>query len=689
MAFKKKRLLLLFFLFLGLLPIAYSKTCSELFCPSLGKVCISDYSNESNARCVDSCKENSLAVAPVGSCAINRNYCSAGSVLRDKCDVCGCPKGEKCQIEGTCQKVCKDGTLDGQCAAIKPFYCDNGNLVQKSTVCGCEEGKVSQSDGTCGIGAEMTETTYSDFLKGSYAGAIASRAPNIALEGTAFASGAYEAPSSWWCKPSADKANDGKLRHECDWVSPVSSSITQRDQYIGIEWNEDKTFNEIVFTQSFLQAKSYKIQSFRDGKWIDATKEKFLEHYPKDFAKLEENIGEIQIAERAVFEPVTSKKARIFFPQCYSACRIFEMEVYNSSKSSLKSDTANGFTSAEYISKVYDTQTTQNNITYDKLFFTTHVEAPKKSKSVNIAPLAQVTASSTYNLPFFDQSNLNDETYTEYVPSLSNYYITGWASNSMSNQWVSFMFPQKRRINKLVFLQMQRHHKNFEIRSWDGIKWAAVVPRTSLPYYPNNYPTDDFTLNYTAEVVVSFDAIETQGIQLFFPECYNSCYLREVLIYEELEAASQPKNIALEGTAIASSRYSDAWNESFVNDGFESTMWSAYSYDGTDWIGMQWPTARTINKVRMLQWMPHVICNNFYHLQYWDGNTWRDINRAYNKGTPDDFHLDCINGYDVMKIFTTEDLFTPVTTAKIRILPEPNWHGWPDISEIQVYEAVQ
>lgn len=697
MELKKERWLVLFLLFLSLLPLSvFSKTCSELFCPSLGKTCV--YSNStSEAGCADYCKENDIVIAPVGSCSINRSYCGAGGISRDKCGVCGCPKGMKCQLDGTCLSVCEDGTLDAQCSPKKPLYCQKGILIEKSDVCGCEENKVPQPDGSCGFGGFIEETAESDFLQGSISGSFISKGSpeNLAIEGTAFASSFYNV-LDWWYIPDSGMANDGS--YYGDWVSELSSALFQKDQHIGIEWSEEKTFNEIIFTQSFFLAKNYKIQQFKNGNWIDVTKVQFLQSYPDDFVELAENR---QIAEKVKFPPVTASKVRIVFPECYFACRISEIEIYNSEIDSLKLNVQRGFISGEYISQAYDTRTTQSNITYSKLFMKSSRGTIKKSKSVNIAPLAKVNVSSSYTAPSLDNgSNLIDERLTEYVPELKYSPVTGWASNITINQWVSLRFPEKKRIDKIVFNQIRRYIKSYEIRIWDGIKWKAIVGKTSLPYYPKDFAADDLVGNYLGEVEVNFDGVTTEGIQLYMPECSENgtCYLSEIKVYEEADN-SKPRNIALEGTAIASSTYPGVeWvSKDYVNDGDiivfpydPGNVWIPDDGDDTTgWIGIEWPTPRTISKVNFIQARPMVFCHQYYHLQYWDGTGWKDINRAFNKGTPDDFGLPCVpDSYWQIGVWLSEELFNPVTTTKIRIIPEPRWYQWPYIKEIQAYEAI-
>ena len=368
----KKRMYLLFFVISLLLPLSVnSQTCTQLSCFSFGKTCVQ---TASGAQCADYCKDKGLAVAAVGGCSLDKRYCSAGGVLTSKCSVCGCAKGEVCQSDGSCLKVCNDGTKSGQCSAQKPLYCDNGKLVEKSNNCGCDEGKVPQSDGTCGFKSFAKDSTIYDFIYGLQNG-VRERLNynNIALQGTAFASSTYDAPANWGpYKPTPDKVIDGIYT---DWLSSASSQ-QEKNQYIGIEWNEEKTFNQVKFVQSKRHVKSYKVQYFKDGNWIDATKEKQLEYFPKDF-ELNDWVWE---NENAFFEPVKARKVRIFFPECYGVCRIREVGVYNSDEDSLGLYTPN-YAEGEFISRIIDTGTLKNNVKYENLYFTSHAEGSSGSEA--------------------------------------------------------------------------------------------------------------------------------------------------------------------------------------------------------------------------------------------------------------------------------------------------------------------
>lgn len=72
--------------------------------------------------------------------------CSGGSCyyhhFNQTCEF-GCASGQ-CLY----QNKCTDGTVYGNCSAVKPFYCDNGSLVEKCSVCGCVYGECA-ADESC------------------------------------------------------------------------------------------------------------------------------------------------------------------------------------------------------------------------------------------------------------------------------------------------------------------------------------------------------------------------------------------------------------------------------------------------------------------------------------------------------------------------------------------------------------
>lgn len=102
---------------------------------------------KSEVTCQDKC-------SPAGSKRCSDNgYQICGNYDADAClewsSTINCPLNTICQ-NGVCiQQKCADGTLYGQCSTNKPKYCDNGNLVNKCSICGCSSGLKCQIDESC------------------------------------------------------------------------------------------------------------------------------------------------------------------------------------------------------------------------------------------------------------------------------------------------------------------------------------------------------------------------------------------------------------------------------------------------------------------------------------------------------------------------------------------------------------
>lgn len=651
---------------------------------------------------------NYYPAAPVGGCSASKKYCSPQRTFVNRCDICGCNEGENCTSSGKCVSVCSDGTEYGKCSLQKPLYCDNGNLTQKSEICGCSEGKYPVMDGTCAPKWAVEVSTQNDFSKGAvesgdlrYDKRLGERASivnnnfeDIALSGQAFASSIYEAPSDWSYRPIPSCANNGNYSSPCEWVSNVNPSGYQKEQYLGIMWDTKKTFSQVKFVQSYLHVRSYKIQYLKDGSWIDLTREKFLKHYPLDYTEDLANADKSKVrgVETAEFEPIAAKAVRILFPQCYLYCRIFKVEIYNSANDSINLNQQRGFNSASYVSEIFDTES--KNVRYDKIYFNYSIEPVIKSKSINIAPQAAVETSSsqTFNeYPQVHMSSLNDESFVKYFPQLGGNYYGLWESAKGSNQWIKFNFPQKKKINKIVLWQLLRHIKNYEVKAWDGSKWRIIAKRDNLPHYPKDYSDDGVGYNFTGMIDISFDTVETDKIQVLFPECVDYCALSEVSIYEDSSSiALKSSNIAPYGTAFASSYYTDNYGRKYeaaaINDlgsrGIWDSSWMPANWNSQDIFGIEWAAPRTISKVRIdyaQLAIPSQYCYTHFYLEYWDGSTWQKIikssicDQASWTGNWDDWAI--------------EEIFEPITTTKIRLRPEPFWWGYPSIKEIFVYEA--
>ena len=540
---------LLLCILLFLLPSVYPQSlsftaCDQLFCERQNRVCA--FYQDTGVQCVDACKDDfKIPVGAPLSCTIENRFCDVAGTTRFRCDTCGCPQGNFCDVDNICKRICSDGTKTAQCADTRPQYCQDGRLVDNSQICGCEEGKFSQTDGSCGDGGIIRESSIEDFQKGVLDRLVPHQSINLAPLGTAFASSSYAAPSTWTYRPTADKITDGIFY--TDWVSEVGLSANE-GQYVGIEWSNPKEFDEVVFTQSTFTAKSYKIQVERDGTWIDVVKSKRLPYYPEDFSELNFNYYngfEKRVSEIVSFSPVTSKKVRIFFNDCYSVCRIFEFEVYNTKNSTINlNDTQ---TNGVYISDILDTKTTNRNISYQELGFSYNVEVDT-SKDVNIGPQGTAIAASVYNgLSFVSIASVNDGS------RFGNY----WApSQSQKDDWVGIQWNEPRTINKINLALQQPQitcFGHFVVEYLDGSEWKLA--KRSQKGSPSDFglPCNESGYHKIGNYLVTekFDAVTTSKVRIRpVPYWLDWAYVSEIEVFEDISAI---ENLAPQGTAVVSS----------------------------------------------------------------------------------------------------------------------------------------
>lgn len=541
------------------------KTCEELKCQNQGRIC--SFSPDAGVKCVDACKDEiELPIGEIGQCSIDNRFCDVDGTTRFKCDVCGCSQGHICGIDNTCRKVCNDGTLEGQCAKNLPMLCQDGILMQNAQVCGCEEGMSAQSDGTCGFIGSREDTTAKDFEKGTLKNSvITKKSPgNLALSGTAFASSVYDAPDSWGYEPEPVYLND-RVSVSRDWISEFTGKSINTGQFMGIEWNESQAFNEIYFAQAMFLAKSYKVQYWKEDNWVDLTDVIQLKYYPQDFAEFDFNYN-LTYTHGITFELVNSTKVRVFFPECFSACRVWELEVYNTQESTVKMLNS---APAEFVSQVFNTGITNNNITYQKLYFNAKiVEAGEESKEKNIALEGQAVVSTSQNAPNINSAFLNDGSYQNVVVipgdyqniaprgtvnvgscwecgktiwgwlSLSKDYINDGISYSYGLPWKAWVgagkdlffyieFPEEHTFTYLYFYQLYDNIQNYRIMYWDGFTWkfipgsfdatgaAILVGRgpnlEDIPITTNKIGiTIDSTFQNKAPIITEFQAFESQ-----------------------------------------------------------------------------------------------------------------------------------------------------------------------------------
>ena len=126
--------------------------------------CREDEFCQDDGTCLQKCADGTL----FGYCSENKPVLCFKGTLLENCFKCGCFPGQICLNDGTCagdikvgagaeekkeaveKKIiekCSDGSLYGECAVIKPKYCQNGKLVDNCELCGCDEGTCS--NGKC------------------------------------------------------------------------------------------------------------------------------------------------------------------------------------------------------------------------------------------------------------------------------------------------------------------------------------------------------------------------------------------------------------------------------------------------------------------------------------------------------------------------------------------------------------
>ena len=91
-------------------------------------------------------------------CDLNTKACYCGGSCGD--DYCDSVEKRDGTCPADCNK-CSDNTLPGSCSVTKPLFCDNGNLIKKCNLCGCPTDQICQINGTCQV--KMTTEAYFKF----------------------------------------------------------------------------------------------------------------------------------------------------------------------------------------------------------------------------------------------------------------------------------------------------------------------------------------------------------------------------------------------------------------------------------------------------------------------------------------------------------------------------------------------
>jgi hypothetical protein len=157
-------------------------------------------------------------------------------------------------------------------------------------------------------------------------------------------------------------------------------------------------------------------------------------------------------------------------------------------------------------------------------------------------------------------------------------------------------------------------------------------------------------------------------------------------------------NLALSGTASASSVYSSAYPASAVNNGVRNTSAGGhYWHDGTknqwpDWVQVAWPSVRTIDRIAIRGvitvpgYPPGDSTLAQSRVQYWDTatSTWVDVAGGAGQANPIlNWKMpESVSDGSEVKLFD----FAPISTTKIRVLVEQgSTQGVSWLDEIEAY----
>jgi len=133
--------------------------CTKCGCPS-GQLC--DISTQACYTPLEPSVEECSDGTPYGECSSDKpKFCYNGDLV-DYCRVCGCSFNQLCNQETDkcyAPQACSDGTPYNHCSTNQPLFCnDSGVLTNSCQNCGCPAGEECKADGTC-------ETNYCSTLK--------------------------------------------------------------------------------------------------------------------------------------------------------------------------------------------------------------------------------------------------------------------------------------------------------------------------------------------------------------------------------------------------------------------------------------------------------------------------------------------------------------------------------------------
>ncbi|HJW96642.1 MAG TPA: hypothetical protein VJ485_00590, partial [archaeon] len=157
-----------------------------------------------------------------GSCCSSGQTCTGSFQSSSNC-------ASLCCVGGTCQtpaQTCPDGTPYSQCSTTKPLYCSSGTLINNCQACGCPSGQSCQADGSC-----QSSSQY--FLPGqtvqAESGTLTGMQANTSgIDTYIYTSTANQGSASF----TFNITNPGQYRME---ARALTASIGQNSFYVGLD----------------------------------------------------------------------------------------------------------------------------------------------------------------------------------------------------------------------------------------------------------------------------------------------------------------------------------------------------------------------------------------------------------------------------------------------------------------------
>jgi len=277
---------------------------------------------------------------------------------------------------------------------------------------------------------------------------------------------------------------------------------------------------------------------------------------------------------------------------------------------------------------------------------------------------------------------------------LSTQYDTYDGANAAADDWIGYQFSSARTFNRVVFQEGMNFFdggwfRNLTVQVRQGGNWVNVSSLATTPLYPginNNTNFETYTLQFTP--------ITGDAIRIFGAPGGSAAFISvaELQVFGEAAGAN---DFTSQGTIIAKitaplgggSRSLETIRDG-VRPAVGSTVLSTQydTYDGAnaaadDWIGYQFSSARTFNRVVFQEGMNFFDGGWFRNLtvQVRQGGNW--VNVSSLATTP---LYPGINNNTNFETYTLQ--FTPITGDAIRIFGAPGGSAaFISVAELRVF----